>query len=63
MEIDIDKVKELRNLTGCSMLLCKQALEYSNEDQELAIAYIRAKSYAVATKGLTFDERVKRFLK
>lgn len=55
-------VHELRELSGCSILLCKEAIEYSNGNRELAIAYIKAKTIAVSTGKMTFDERVKSFI-
>ncbi|HCL4480142.1 TPA: hypothetical protein N2D99_002228 [Clostridium botulinum] len=44
------------------MILCKHALEYSKGDEEIAIAYIKSKTLAVATPNLTFDERIQYFL-
>ena len=55
-------IKELREKTGCGMFLCKQALDYAKGDGRVAIAYLKAKSYAVATPNISFDERVKLFI-
>lgn len=58
------KIKELRNITGCSLKMCKEALEYADEHnggKEMAIAYCKAKSLAVYT-DCSFDERIQRFL-
>ena len=55
---------ELRNLSGCSLSLCKRALAYTVErggDNDMAIAYLKAKSLAVKTT-CDFDERVRRFM-
>lgn len=54
-------ILELRDKTGCGLILCKKAIEYSNGDEEIALAYIKAKTIAVATPNLSFDERVKLF--
>ena len=56
---------ELRNLSHCPLAMCKKALEYAKEldgDDYMAIAYLKAKTLAVATPGLSFDERVLRFM-
>lgn len=55
-------IQKLREETGCGLMECKKALEYGNGDFAIAIAYLKAKGFAVATPGLTFDERVKLFL-
>jgi len=57
----------LRNSTGCGLQECHKALIYSNNNYELAVAYLKAKSYAVVIKDkdgnpISFDERVKKFL-
>lgn len=56
-------VKELREKTGVGLMLCKQAIDYAKGNEATAIAYIRAKTLAVATPKLTFDERVELFKK
>lgn len=56
------KVKELSVETGMGMHNCARAYDYANGDHDLAIAYLKAKTLAVATPGLSFDERVQRFL-
>lgn len=55
-------VRKLRNKTGVGLRLCKLALNYSEGNEKIAIAYIKAKTIAVATPKLTFDERVQLFL-
>lgn len=55
-------IQKLREKTGCGLIDCKKALEYGDGDFAIAIAYLKAKGFAVATPGLTFDERVKYFL-
>lgn len=55
---------ELRNNTGCSLFMCKQAINYSlahNGDDNMAVAYLKAKSFALKT-DCNFDERVKYFM-
>ena len=61
-------LKTLRENTGCGLKECSDALIYANQDYKIAVAYLKAKSYAVAiyyagTKTpLSFDDRVKAFL-
>ena len=43
-------VKNLREKTGCGMMHCKKALEYSQGDEAKAIDYLREKGLAVANK-------------
>lgn len=38
-------------------MLCKEAIEYAKGDEQVAIAYLKAKGLAVATPSLTFDQR------
>ncbi|MBU2703605.1 translation elongation factor EF-Ts [Sporomusaceae bacterium BoRhaA] len=59
----VEMIRALRNKVGSGMMDCKKALEYSKGDFDLAIAYLEAKSLAVATPRATFDERVKMFYK
>ncbi|HMM31192.1 MAG TPA: hypothetical protein PKB13_05355 [Clostridia bacterium] len=62
MDADMtEMVFDLRNSTGCGLAQCKKAVDYARGDRKMAIAYLKAISFAVATPGLTFDERVKRF--
>lgn len=60
--IDIETIKMLHEKTGVAISICSEALEYANGNQELAIAYTKAKTLAVATPNMTFDERIKSFL-
>lgn len=56
---------ELRNISHCPLVMCKAALKYAEEhngDDYMAIAYLKAKVFAVKT-NCSFDERVQRFLK
>lgn len=58
------KIKELRDRTGCSLKICKEAWEYAEERNggiQMAIGYCKAKTLAVHTE-CSFDERVQRFL-
>lgn len=63
MNDNIKLVKKLREDTGCSLTICKKAIEYSNGNYKIAVAYVKAKTLAVATPNMTFDERVKEFIK
>ncbi|MBQ8805994.1 MAG: hypothetical protein IJZ68_05875 [Bacteroidaceae bacterium] len=59
-----ERIKNLRNKTGCSLAMCKEAIEYADAHdggEEMAIAYCKAKSFAVKTT-CTFDERVRKFM-
>ena len=46
----LEKVKELRDLTGAGIQDCKTALSENNEDIDLAIEYLRKKGIAKAAK-------------
>jgi translation elongation factor EF-Ts len=61
--MNLSQVNHLREITGCSMTLCRDALDYSQGEINLAIAYLKAKTLAVATPKLNFDERVQCFYK
>ena len=52
----------LRNITGVDLKTCKKAVKYSNGNMNLAVAYIKSEFLAVATPGLTKDERIMTFL-
>lgn len=58
------QIKELRDVTGCSLSMCRDAWIYAEEhngDQQMAIAYCKAKTLALYT-SCNFDDRVKRFM-
>lgn len=48
--ISAQTVKDLREKTGCGMMDCKKALAETNGDMEKAVAYLREKGLASATK-------------
>lgn len=48
MTITTDQVKTLREKTGAGMMLCKEALQSSEGDQEKAILWLRQKGIALA---------------
>ncbi len=50
MEITAEMVKTLRDKTDAGMMDCKKALKETNGDLEEAIAYLRQKGLAVASK-------------
>lgn len=58
----LEKAKALSAETGIGLRNCAKAYDYANGDHDIAIAYLKAKTLAVATPGLSFDERVQRFL-
>lgn len=66
MDIDKDKMEfaqALRRKTGCPTQLCSLACDYAKGDDKVAMAYVKAKTLAVATPKSSFDERVKSFIK
>jgi len=48
--ITTEQIKELRELTGISVMQCKKALEEAEGDKEKALAILRDKSSAIAEK-------------
>ena len=43
MAVSLDQVKELREMTGVSMMGCKKALEETNGDLQKSVEYLRKK--------------------
>jgi elongation factor Ts len=50
LEITAELVKTLRDKTSCGFMDCKKALSQTGGDLEAAVAYLRQKGIAVATK-------------
>lgn len=48
--VTIDKIKELREATGVSVMQCKKALEEAEGDSEKALVILRKKSGEIAAK-------------
>lgn len=48
--ITTEQIKELRDLTGISVMQCKKALEEAEGDKEKALLILRKKSSAIAEK-------------
>lgn len=48
--ITTEQIKELRDLTGISVMQCKKALEEAGGDKEKALLILRKKSTAIAEK-------------
>ena len=48
--VTIEQVKELRDLTGVSVMQCKKALEDAGGDKEKALEILRQKSVEIAAK-------------
>lgn len=62
--IDLQEVLSLREKTGTSLRDCKRAIDYAKtHDKCTPIGYLKAIGYAVATSGMTFEERVRLFSK
>lgn len=50
MAVSLEQIKELRELTGVSMMSCKKALEETNGDYEKALDILRKKGEAKAVE-------------
>ncbi|WP_168893888.1 translation elongation factor Ts [Enterobacteriaceae endosymbiont of Donacia cincticornis] len=69
MKININKIKELRNITGISIIKCKKALKATKGNIQNAISYIREhfeiesikKENCETKEGLIFDYITKDF--
>lgn len=48
--ITTEQIKELRDMTGISVMQCKKALEEAGGDKEKALAFLRKKSGDIAAK-------------
>ena len=58
------EIKALRDKTYCSLAKCKQAFDYAEAHEGCTPeGYLRAIHNAVTTKGMTFEERVRRMSK
>ena len=51
MAVTLDQIKELRELTGISMMACKKALEENDGDMDKSIDELRKKGEAKAVDG------------
>lgn len=60
----MEKIIELHNKTGMSMMACKKAIEYAKIHTACTpIGYLKAISFAVATPKMKFEDRVRMFSK
>ncbi|MBU0667907.1 elongation factor Ts [Patescibacteria group bacterium] len=50
MSVSLDQIKELREATGVSMMVCKKALEETNGNAEKALDFLRKKGEAKAAE-------------
>jgi len=50
MEITVDRIKELRELTSCGVIECKKALEEANGDIEKAKEVLKRRGLEIAAK-------------
>ncbi len=57
MQISIDAIKQLRELTGAGIMDCKRALEEAEGDTERALAILRERGMARAEKKLGRETR------
>ena len=46
----IERIKELREITGVSLSKCKEALEQTGNDVQKAVEYLRKKGIATSNK-------------
>lgn len=59
-----EQILNLSKESGCSISMCKEALEYANNnggEHEMSVAYLKAKTLAVKTH-CSFEKRVIRFM-
>lgn len=64
MSYTANDVKALRDKTYCSLKKCKEAFDYADTHKDCTPeGYLRAIHNAVATPGLSFEERVRRMSK
>ncbi|XZH78889.1 hypothetical protein ACSW8S_18640 (plasmid) [Clostridium perfringens] len=56
-------IKVFMGKYGCSLHDSKEALKYADGNEEIVLAYLKAKTLAVATPNLSLDERAQSFLK
>ena len=60
--VDVQRCLSLRDETGAALSDCKKAIEYAdNHNKCTALGYLKARGYAVATSGMSFEERVELF--
>ncbi len=50
MEITVERIKELRDLTGISIMQCRKALEEAHGDMEKAVIILKKNSKGIASK-------------
>jgi len=50
MELTVEKIKELRDLTGISIMQCRKALEEAQGDMEKAVIILKKQSKGIALK-------------
>ncbi len=53
MQITTEQIKELRDITGISVMQCKKALEEAGGDMKKALAILKKNSSAIAEKKLS----------
>ena len=57
--LDTNKIISLREKSGCSLAMCKEAFEYCRQrDGVTPLGYLKAKTIAV-NLNMNFDEKVK----
>ena len=59
---EIAAITKLRDESGCTLSLCRKAIEFSKEHEGCTpLGYLHALTDPVITKGITFEERVRMF--
>ena len=57
-----ERVHALQKQSGCSIHSCREAIAYADAHEGCtAIGYLKAKVFAVNTKGMSLEERVRKF--
>ncbi len=59
---DMQEALSLKEKTGAGIQNCKRAIKYAKvHDGCTPLGYLKAITYAVATRGISFEERVRMF--
>ena len=60
--IPLDQVLRLRRITGAGLMACRNAILYAQEHEACTPeGYFKAKTLAVSTPNISFEQRVRMF--
>ena len=60
--IPLDQVLRLRRITGAGLMACRNAILYAQEHEACTPeGYLKAKTLAVSTPNISFEQRVRLF--